>query len=61
MALAIKAQPRAEGFDEILMPGERGARELEKRNRDGIPIPVNTWKQIGDVAARFGVTPPSGT
>jgi ureidoglycolate dehydrogenase (NAD+) len=61
VARAIKAQPRAEGFDEILMPGERGARELVKRGRDGIPIPVNTWKQIGDVAARFGVTPPSGT
>jgi ureidoglycolate dehydrogenase (NAD+) len=61
VARAIKAQPLAEGFDEILMPGERGARELAKRSRDGIPIPVNTWKQIGDVAARFGVTPPSGT
>jgi ureidoglycolate dehydrogenase (NAD+) len=61
VARAIKAQPRAEGFDEILMPGERGARELEKRNRDGIPIPVNTWKQIGAVAKRFAVTPPSGT
>ena len=42
------------------MPGERGAREFEKRSRDGIPIPGKTWQQIADVAARFGVAPPSG-
>jgi ureidoglycolate dehydrogenase (NAD+) len=58
VARAIKGQPRADGFDEILMPGERGAREAEKRSRFGVPIPAKTWQQIGEVAARFGVTPP---
>jgi ureidoglycolate dehydrogenase (NAD+) len=60
LASAIKAQPRAEGFDEILMPGERGAREYVKRSRDGIPISGKTWQQIVEVAAKFGVTPPGG-
>jgi ureidoglycolate dehydrogenase (NAD+) len=55
---SIKSQPRAEGFDEILMPGERGAREFTKRRRDGIPIPAKTWQQINDVAATFGVASP---
>ena len=58
VADAIKAQPRAEGFDEILMPGERGAREYARRSRERIPIPGQTWRQITDVAARFGVNPP---
>lgn len=60
LAQTVKAQPRAEGFDEILMPGERGAREMERRSREGISIPGKTWQQIAEVARKFGVTPPSG-
>jgi len=55
---AIKAQPRADGFDEIRMPGERGDREYERRSRDGIPVPAKTWQQITAVATRFGVAAP---
>ena len=55
---ALKNLPRQDGFDEILMPGERGARELEKRQQAGIPIPPATWTELLKVAARFGVTPP---
>lgn len=61
LAQTIKAQPRADGFDEILMPGERGAREMERRGCEGISIPDKTWRQIAEVAQTFGVTPPSGT
>lgn len=60
LAREVKAQPRAEGFDEVLMPGERGAREAKKRNRDGIPIPIKTWQQVGEVAKRVGVAMPEG-
>jgi LDH2 family malate/lactate/ureidoglycolate dehydrogenase len=55
---SIKAEPRAEGFDEILMPGERGTREYEKRMREGIPIAVKTWQEVNELAARLGVAPP---
>src|SRR5579863_2336984 len=55
----LKAQPRQEGFEEILMPGERGARELEKRRAAGITVPAATWNEIMKVADRFGVTPPA--
>lgn len=54
----LKAQPRQEGFEEILMPGERGARELEKRRAAGITIPAATWSELLKVAERFSVTPP---
>jgi ureidoglycolate dehydrogenase (NAD+) len=59
LAREIKAQPRADGVDEILMPGERGAREAQKRSRDGIPIPGATWRHIGEVAKRLGVKMPA--
>jgi ureidoglycolate dehydrogenase (NAD+) len=58
MINALKAQPRQEGFEEILMPGERGARELDKRRKAGIPIPAATWKELLKVAERFGVQAP---
>jgi len=58
MINALKAQPRQAGFEEILMPGERGARELEKRRKAGITIPAATWTELLKVADRFGVKPP---
>ncbi len=54
----LKALPRQDSVAEILMPGERGARELAKRRKNGITIPVATWKDISGVAARFGVALP---
>lgn len=54
----LKALPRQEGVAEILMPGERGERERGKRQKNGITIPAATWKEIGRVAARFGVPLP---
>jgi ureidoglycolate dehydrogenase (NAD+) len=54
----LKAQPRQAGFEEILMPGERGARELQKRRQAGITIPAATWHELLKVAERFSVAPP---
>ena len=52
---ALKALPRAPGVLEILMPGERGARALAARTRDGIPLPRPIVDELRGVAARFGV------
>lgn len=38
LARAIKALPPQPGM-EVLLPGERGAREAERRRREGIPLP----------------------
>jgi ureidoglycolate dehydrogenase (NAD+) len=54
----LKALPRQEEVDEILMPGERGARALARRWSTGITIPAATWQGIAQVAARFGVALP---
>jgi len=53
---ALKALPQAPGALEILMPGERGARTLEQRTREGIPLPRAIVDELRGVAARLGVT-----
>ncbi|HZT52443.1 MAG TPA: Ldh family oxidoreductase [Stellaceae bacterium] len=58
LVAALKQQPRQSGFDEILMPGERGERAHAERLRDGIPLPAATWADLGRVAARFGLALP---
>jgi LDH2 family malate/lactate/ureidoglycolate dehydrogenase len=55
----LKALPRAAGVDEILMPGERGRRTLERRTRDGIPLPPGIVGDLSRVAAALGVPMPS--
>lgn len=58
LAASIKSQPRAEGFEEILLPGERGTRAYAKQSREGVPIPPKTWEQIIEVADALGVGVP---
>ena len=56
----LKALPRAEGTDEILVPGEPENRVLQKRKRDGIPLPGGTVKNLRTVARKLGVRLPEG-
>jgi ureidoglycolate dehydrogenase (NAD+) len=51
----LKALPRAAGVDEILMPGERGRRTLERRTREGIPLPPGVVAELAHVAEPLGV------
>jgi ureidoglycolate dehydrogenase (NAD+) len=54
----VKSLPRREGFNEILLPGERGGREAELRRRNGIPLPPRLWRELGDLAQPLGIAPP---
>jgi LDH2 family malate/lactate/ureidoglycolate dehydrogenase len=58
LVAALKAQPRQDGCNEILMPGERGDRVHAERLAAGIPIPPATWSDLGRLARRFGVAMP---
>ena len=51
----LKALPRALGVEEILMPGERGQRTLERRTREGIPLPPAVVAELAKVAGDLGV------
>ena len=59
LALAIKGLPKADGVDEILIPGERSDAIYQQRLRDGIPLPAATWEDVRKVAERFGVEMPA--
>jgi ureidoglycolate dehydrogenase (NAD+) len=58
LADLIKQLPRREGFDEILLPGERGSRMEKARRASGIPIPAGTWKALEDVAKTYSLALP---
>lgn len=46
----VKATPTAEGFDEVLIPGERSHRTKAERLAKGIPVEKKTWDQIEELA-----------
>jgi LDH2 family malate/lactate/ureidoglycolate dehydrogenase len=56
-AARIKAVPPADGFDEVLLPGEPEARSRVARLRDGIPVPEEIWLELVKTAAAVGVQP----
>lgn len=58
LATAVKTLPRADGVDEILVPGERGDRVLKERRETGIPLAQGTWDRLAKVAAPLGVEMP---
>ncbi|WP_420394152.1 Ldh family oxidoreductase [Acuticoccus sp.] len=55
--LAVKAQPRAEGFDAILVPGEREAQTERVRLASGIPLPAEIAEAIAAKGERAGLSP----
>lgn len=56
----IKSLPTAEGFDEVLVPGEPEDRVHEERLRNGIPLPEGTIVKLRNVAAKLQIALPPG-
>ena len=56
----LKALPTADGFDEVLMPGEPEQRTLTERTANGIPIPPGTADKLREAAKRFNLDLPEG-
>ena len=56
----LKALPKADGFDEIFVPGEPEEKTCAVRSRDGIPLPPGTIRNLRAVAEQFGVALPAG-
>jgi ureidoglycolate dehydrogenase (NAD+) len=59
LADLIKALPLREGFDEILLPGERGRRVEAERRAKGIPLPANTWNALKAISAAHAIALPT--
>ncbi len=58
LARTLKSLPLAEGFSEIRLPGERGARVAEERARMGIPVPATIRGELSSAAQVLGVEVP---
>lgn len=54
----VKHQPRAEGFEEILLPGEMEARTAEERAKQGIPLTPDVVETLETEAALVGISVP---
>ena len=51
----LKSSRPLPGFDEVLLPGERGIRAEKVAMESGIEVDDSIWEQIKDTAARVGV------
>ena len=51
----VKSSPPAPGHEEVIMPGELDFRRREKRLREGIPLPEETWRLIVEAGATVGI------
>ena len=52
---SCRSSERAEGFSEIVMPGERAQREAERRRREGIPLRDEDWGNVERIAGEVSV------
>ena len=51
----IKLSPTMPGFEEVLLPGEREYKSMEKRDEEGIPIDDISWQEILKTCAELGI------
>ncbi len=54
----VKSSKPAEGFDEVLTPGEPESRTAKTRKESGIPLDDATWRSILNTASTLGVNWP---
>lgn len=54
----IKSLPPAEGFTEVLVPGELENRVKAERTANGIPLPEGTVANLREVSAKLGIPMP---
>jgi uncharacterized oxidoreductase len=54
----VKSSPTAEGCDEVLYPGEPEARNRAVREVEGIPLQVDTWVNLCNIAKGYGIAIP---
>jgi len=59
LVAALRSCPPADGFKEVLVPGEPERRTERQRRENGIPIDEETWHQVVEAAASLGVPVPA--
>ncbi|MBA62329.1 MAG: hypothetical protein CMJ76_08175 [Planctomycetaceae bacterium] len=51
----MKSSPPADGFGEVLVPGELEFRNRRRRLEEGIPVDPATWQSIRDYATKLNI------
>lgn len=59
LAQNIKNCPKAEGVQDILLPGEPERRSAAARRQSGIPLDDGTWKQLAALGEKLNVPLPT--
>ena len=59
LSAKIKSLNPRTGFDEILLPGERGARASAKHRKEGVPVSAATWKSLVALSESSGIPLPT--
>lgn len=59
LAAAIKQLPRRPGFDELMLPGERGNRAYAHSVKAGVSISPGTWADLEKLGHKLGVAMPA--
>jgi LDH2 family malate/lactate/ureidoglycolate dehydrogenase len=54
---AVKSTPRAPGFDEIFLPGEKGRLQQATQMASGVEIDQQTWLELVNLASELGIEP----
>ncbi len=55
---AVTDSPPAEGFDEVLAPGEPEQRSRAEKLANGVDVLIAVWRQLADAAEKVGVALP---
>jgi hydroxycarboxylate dehydrogenase B len=55
----VKSSPLAAGVEEVLVPGEPEARNRAQRTKHGVPLQVDTWTNLCNIAKECGVPIPA--
>ncbi len=52
----VRSVKPADGFDKVMVPGDKETETRDKRSREGIPIPDDTWQTIVEAAGSLGIS-----
>src|SRR5262249_30658114 len=58
-AAKITESVPADGFNQVLLPGEPEIENRRRREIDGIPVPERTWDELRARAIELGVAVPA--
>lgn len=57
----VRNLPLAEGYERVILPGQRGAEMFESRTAAGIPVPAALWSQLLEAGESEGIPAPAGS